>query len=195
MARTYELGFQPFRPVLMWNSCDGQIFNRVGRLPFARDRKTRLVSTSWSDNPRKGRDVYRWLDQHLDWNRFEYTFVGRIQEKFEHIRVLEPVDSTTLAALLKQQDIYVTASQKDPCSNALVEALSCGLPALYFDDGGHPELVEFGGLGFRAAEEIPALLDRLVTYYESFQSSIWIDSIDELAQKYVECVHYAGVLR
>ena len=166
MSKTYDLGYRPFRPVLMWNSCDPMIFNREGRVPFERNRKIRLISTSWSDNPRKGRATYEWMDQHLDWSRYEYTFVGRVTGSFQHIRTHPPVDSQTLAGLLKQHDIYVTASQNDPCSNALVEALSCGLPAAYFHDGGHPELVEFGGIGFHAPEEIPGVLERLVESYE-----------------------------
>lgn len=194
MAKTYDLGFKPVRPVLMRNRCDAALFTRAGRAPFDRNRKTRLISTSWSDNPRKGRDTYKWLDQHLDWARYEYTFVGRIQEQFEHIRVVAPVDSPTLAGVLRAHDVFITASQNDPCSNALVEALSCGLPAVYFHDGGHPELVEFGGVGFREKEEIPALLERLREHYEAFQSNIWVDSMDELAQKYIDCVRLAGVI-
>ena len=194
MGKTYDLGYRPFRPVLMWTSSDPLIFNREGRVPFERNRKIRLISTSWSDNPRKGRATYEWIDEHLDWSRYEYTFVGRVTGEFEHIRTHAPVDSQTLAGLLKQHDIYVTASQNDPCSNALVEALSCGLPAVYFRDGGHPELVEFGGVGFRTPEEIPGALERLVASYEAFQRSIWVDGIDELAQKYIDCVRLAGVL-
>ena len=194
MGRTYDLGFKPFRPVLMWNSCDSAIFNRDGRRPFDRNRKIRLISTAWSDNPRKGRDTYRWLDENLDWNRYEYTFVGRIQEKFQHIRVVEPVDSNVLAGMLKDHDVFITASQNDPCSNALVEALNCGLPAVYFHDGGHPELVEFGGLGFRDRQEIPALLERIIEHYESFQKNIWVDTMDDLAEKIIACVRYAAVI-
>ena len=194
IGKTYDLGYRPVRPVLMWTSSDPLIFNREGRVPFERDRKIRLISTSWSDNPRKGRATYEWIDEHLDWSRYEHTFVGRVTGEFEHIRTHAPVDSPTLAGLLKQHDIYVTASQNDPCSNALVEALSCGLPVIYLRDGGHPELVGFGGIGFRTPEEIPAALDRLVASYEAFQRSIWVDGIDELAQKYVDCVRLAGVI-
>jgi hypothetical protein len=75
-----------------------------------------------------------------------------------------------------------------------VEALSCGLPAVYLDDGGHPELVGFGGVGFHAPEEIPGVLERLVASYEAFQRSIWVDGIDELAQKYIDCVRLSGAL-
>jgi glycosyltransferase involved in cell wall biosynthesis len=194
MGKSYDLGYRPVRPVLMWNSCDPLIFNREGCVPFERNRRIRLISTSWSDNPRKGRATYEWMDRHLDWSRYEYTFVGRVTGTFEHIRTLAPVDSQTLAGLLKQHDIYVTASQNDPCSNALVEALSCGLPAVYLHDGGHPELVEFGGIGFRTPEEIPGALERLVASYEAFQRNIWVDGMDELAQKYIDCVRLVGVL-
>jgi len=193
MDQTHNLGFSPKRPVLMWNSCNPDIFNRNGKTPFSRERKTRIISTAWSNNPRKGKDTYKWLDEHLDFDRFEYTFVGRIDEQFKNIRVMEPVDSHVLSNQLREHDIYLTASQKDPCSNSLVEALACGLPAIYLEDGGHPELVEFGGLAFNSKEEIPALLEKVINHYSSFQNTIWIESMDDLAQKYIDCVKYAPV--
>jgi glycosyltransferase involved in cell wall biosynthesis len=194
MDQTYYLGFEPKRPLLMWNSCDGTIFNREGKLPFSTGRKTRIISTAWSNNPRKGRDTYKWIDQNLDWSRYEYTFVGRIEEAFQNIRVIEPVDSKSLADHLRAHDIYLTASQKDPCSNSLVEALFCGLPAVYLADGGHPELVEFGGIGFTRHEEIPGALDAIVKNYASFQNTIWLDTMDELAQKYIDCARHLCVI-
>ncbi|MCB0080983.1 MAG: hypothetical protein KDE47_08645, partial [Caldilineaceae bacterium] len=72
-----------------------------------------------------------------------------------------------------------------PCSNALIEALACGLPALYFDDGGHPELVDQGGLPFRNCEEIPHQLDQLVENYEIFQSLITVATMRDVAQTYL----------
>ena len=53
------------------------------------------------------------------------------------------------------------ASRDDPCSNALLEALACGLPAAYLRSGGHPELVGEAGIGFDEPEELPAVLARL----------------------------------
>ena len=91
------------------------------------------------------------------------------------------MDSETLAGLLKQHDIYVTASQNGPCSNALAEALSsacrrctCSTEAT--------RVRRIRRLGFRAPEEFPGVLERLVASYEAFQRSIWVDGIDELAQ-------------
>ena len=101
--------------------------------------------------------------------------------------------SEQLADILRQHDIYITASQNDPCSNALIEALACGLPALYLNDGGHPELVGQGGLPFNSREEILTQLDILVENYELFQSLIVVPSIESVAKTYLEIAH--SVLR
>lgn len=181
-----QMGYRPLRPIIIHNAVDGRIFYKAGRLPFSRDRKIRLISTSWSDNPRKGGPIYKWIEEHLDWDRFDYTFVGRTKGQFKRIRHIPPVPSKQLADMLRQHDIYITASKNDPCSNALIEALACGLPALYLDDGGHPELVRHGGLPFQSEQEILPKLDLLVENYELFQSMIVVQTIDSVAKTYIE---------
>lgn len=186
----HDMGFRPVRPIIISNGVNGGIFHANGRCRFSPDRKIRLISTSWSDNPRKGGPVYKWLDEHLDWDRFEYTFVGRTQEHFKHIQHVQAVPSEGLAQLLRQHDIYITASSPDSCSNALLEAMACGLPALYVNDGGHPELVGLGGLPFEKREEIPAQLERLVACYGEFQSLICVPTIEEIATSYLQVMKH-----
>ena len=183
--RIVELGYSPVAPVIIHNAIDSDIFHPHGRISFDPDRKIRLISTSWSNNPRKGGPTYKWIEDHLDWDRFEYTFVGNASEKFDRIRHIPPVSSEELAHLLRAHDIYITASRNDPCSNALIEAMACGLPALYFNDGGHPELVGYGGLPFNSEEEILSCLENLVEQYESFQRLISVSSLDDAAEKYL----------
>jgi glycosyltransferase involved in cell wall biosynthesis len=180
-----EFGYQPVKPVIIHNAVDTDIFNRNGKLPFNRHRKIRLISTSWSGNPRKGGPIYRWIEEHLDWNLFEYTFVGNVSEPLQKIRQIPPVASEQLAEILKQHDIYITASENDPCSNALLEALSCGLPALYLNSGGHPELVGMGGLSFEGVDEIPPQIEALVDNYETYQNLIVVPTIKQVAEKYL----------
>ena len=86
---------------------------------------------------------------------------------------------------MRQHDVYITASKNDPCSNALIEALACGLPALYLNDGGHPELVGYGGLPFSDVDEILSQLDALVDSYQMFQNLIAVSSLDDVAEKYL----------
>ena len=180
-----KLNYRPVSPSIIINAVDSDIFHRQGRVKFSKDRKIRLISSSWSNNPRKGGPVYKWIEDNLDWSRFEYTFVGNASEEFSRIRRVEPVPSEDLADLLRQHDIYITASQNDPCSNAVIEALSCGLPTLFLNDGGHPELVGSGGLPFSSNEEIIPQLDRLVENYEMFQNLIVVSRLSDVAAKYL----------
>jgi glycosyltransferase involved in cell wall biosynthesis len=181
-----QIGVELVAPRVIHNPCDSAIFHPQGRIPFSRDRRIRLISTSWSDNPRKGGPTYRWLDDHLDWDRYEFTFVGNTQESFEHIRRLPPVPSGELAALLRRHDVFVTATEHDAYSNALVEALSCGLPALYLDSGGSGEAVKEAGLAFRDREEIPLLLEQLLEDYEQLQAAISLPSLEQTVDRYLD---------
>jgi glycosyltransferase involved in cell wall biosynthesis len=187
LCKTLELGYRPVNPVIIMNSVDPAIFNREGKENFSRDRKVRLISTSWSDNIRKGFKMYSWLDENLDWRRYEYTFVGKLPKglSLRNIRHIPPVDSRELASILKQHDVYITASENDPCSNALIEALSCGLPALYLDQGGHPEITGYGGLSFSNGDELLKNLEDLVEYYEMFQNLIVVKDISEICDSYL----------
>ncbi len=186
LQKHLELGFTFRSPQVILNVADPNIFHPLGRLPFDSQRKIRLTSSSWSDNPRKGGPVYKWLEDHLDWSRFEYTFIGRASENFSQLYHIPALPSHALAGQLRQHDIYITASQDDPCSNSLIEALTCGLPAIYLRSGGHPEIVKNAGFGFTDKEEIPQLLDQLVKEYEQRQAQIALPSLSEVAGRYLE---------
>lgn len=188
LEKLVETGYRPVRPVVIRNAVNPSIFHPVSREKSLSGRKVRLIATSWSDNPNKGGPVYKWLEENLDWSRYEFTFVGRCSETLSKARVEEPVPSERLAALLNDHDIYVTASQNDPCSNALVEALSCGLPAVALRSGGHPELVGAGGLTFERKEEIPSLLDRISSGYEEFRAKVNPPRMESVSELYLRLV-------
>ncbi len=168
------------------NAPDPDIFNAEGREGNLPGGKVKLIATSWSDNPNKGSDVYKYLDDHLDFSRYEMTFVGNSQLTFGNIRRLPPVSSEDLAEMLRGSDVFITASQKDPCSNSLIEALHCGLPAVARNDGGHPEIIGRGGVLFETAEEVPALIDEVCGNYDAYVERIALPSISEIAKSYLE---------
>lgn len=161
-------------------------FNNVDKLPFEKRKKVRLIATSWSNNWKKGFEVYKWLDDNLDFDKYEMTFIGNSPIKFKNILSKKPVDSETLAKELKQHDIFITASQKDPCSNSLIEALHCGLPAIGLNDGGHPEIILSSGKVFEKKEDIPSAIDDIVENYKKYQNSIALPSINEVGKLYYE---------
>lgn len=191
LEKHLELGMEFRNPTVIMNAADPEIFHPRGRTAFSRNRKVRLIAASWSNNINKGAPDYQWLDEHLDWERFEFTFVGQSPIQFKNIRMIPAVDSYTLAGLLREHDIYITASRNDPCSNSLIEALTCGLPAIHLQSGGHPEIVKQAGAGFEAAEQIPALLNTLVDDYESFQTRISLPSIRDVSEEYLKVLELA----
>lgn len=180
-----ELGLSLREPIVIPNAPDPDLFNTTGRVPLDADGPVRLITTSWSDNPRKGAAVIAELERLLDPHRFELTFVGRSPVAFTRARVLPPVPPAEVARLLRQHHVFVFASVNEACSNALLEALACGLPALYVDSGSNPEVVGGGGLPFANAVEAAERLDELVERWADFQAAIRVPSLAETADRYL----------
>jgi glycosyltransferase involved in cell wall biosynthesis len=186
LKKHLELGMVFKNPVIIYNSVNPDLFYAHNRLPFSvNGRKTRLIATSWSDNPQKGGLLYKWLEEHLDWSKYDFTFVGRTQEVFKRIKHIAACPSKQLADILRQHDIYITGSQYDPCSNSLLEALACGLPAVYLNSGGHPELVKDAGVGFTSYDGALGAIDRIAKDYLYYQSRIEIIPLTRVAQLYL----------
>ncbi len=181
-----QLGLELRAPVVIPNAVDPRIFFPPERREPLAGRRVRVIATSWSDNPNKGADVLSWLDRHLDRERYELTFVGRAPAALERARLVGPVGSRELADLLRAHDVYLAPSRNDPCSNALLEALACGLPALFLKSGGHPELVGEGGVGFGSTGELLEALDRLVDELDERRAAISVPTLAAVADRYLE---------
>ena len=186
LARHAELGLDLRSPVVIPNAVDPAIFYPAPRHEPLGGRALRVIATSWSDNPRKGSETLRWLDRNADHDRVEITFVGRASVPLEKICTVAPVGSDALAEILRGHDVYLAASRDDPCSNALLEGLACGLPAVYLRSGGHPELVGEGGIGFDADEELPHVFARLASELDERRRSIRLLSLSEVADRYLD---------
>jgi glycosyltransferase involved in cell wall biosynthesis len=181
-----SIGIELRDPVVVHNAVDPAIFHPLATREPLSGRKVRLIATSWSDNPNKGAETLAWLDQNLDQHRFELTLLGRFTGAFAHARVLSPVPSPAVANELRRSDLYLALSRNDPCSNALLEALACGLPAAYLDSGGHRELVGDAGFPFAEKEELPDVLVRLVEEIDARRAAIRIQSLADVATRYLE---------
>src|SRR5712691_862903 len=183
-----ELGIDLREPVVIHNAVDPTIFHPPPHHEPLDGRPLRVVTTSWSDNPRKGADILRWLDRHHDRARFQLTFVGNTCIAFERIRAVAAVPSRELAEILRAHDVYLATSRDDPCSNALLEGLACGLPAAYLRSGGHPELVGGGGIGFDEAEELPVVFERLRDEHDERRAAIRVPELAKVADRYLEAL-------
>lgn len=184
LKQAIGMGYKPVNHVIIKNASDPKIFFPDKTVRYKRE-KIRLIASSWSDNPMKGTGFYKGLENELDWTKFDFTFVGRTQESFKHIRIVPPLPSSRLAKILRQHDIYITASRNEACSNALIEALSCGLPTLFLNDSSNPEVVGWGGVPFDGESDMLSKLYELAEYIESHRGCIRSDSLQDVAMRYL----------
>lgn len=152
--------------------------------------KFSIAATSWSGNINKGFEVYEWLDNNLDFSRYDMTFIGNSPADFKNITLIPPLPSAQLADELRKRHVYITASLSDPCSNALIEALNCGLVPIARNSGGHPEIVRDESLLFDEATEIPGILDRIAAEHERILQRLTVWTIEDIAGQYCDFARY-----
>ena len=58
-----------------------------------------------------------------------------------HVDITGTYTQADAPALYAAADAYITMKHNDPCPNAVIEAMACGLPVVYSATGGVPELV------------------------------------------------------
>lgn len=187
-----ELGLEFRAPAVIHNAPDARIFRRPERRSAIEGRRLRIVASAWSDNPNKGTPIYKELESILNWDEYEFVFVGRSAVDLSRVRQIEPRDSLGLASVLQSGDVYLSASVHESCSNAILEAMACGLPVLYVQSGSNAEIVGRGGLGFATAEEIPGLLETMANHYERYTAAISVPSIADVAWAYREVMDITG---
>ena len=179
-----KLGFYCQSPAtVIHNAPDPSIFNK--QYEKKKNDKLRLIATSWSDNPKKGFKYYDFLDKNLDFDKYEFYFAGRTPVPFKNINMLGPLTSKDLAKQIKLSDVFITASENDPCSNSLIEALSCNIPAIALNSGGHPELVKQGGYLFENNEDLVKRIEDIVYNIETCKKNIQTQTIEDVAEEYM----------
>jgi glycosyltransferase involved in cell wall biosynthesis len=122
----------------------------------------RLAIVSWSKDPAKGFDEYLRFDRALENMRnVEIWFIGRKppEVRFRNIRTFAPRGHSRLAKLLRQCHAFIQMARSETCSNALLEAINCGLPVIYLNSGSAKEFASDYGIEYcgEPAESIDAL--------------------------------------
>ncbi len=180
----HKLGMKKLKyETVIMNAPDPTIFNTIEKKLFNKKKK-KLIATSWSPNFIKGFDIYKYLDENLDFSKYEMIFIGNSPIGYKNIKWIRPVPSEEVAKILKEHDIYIIASRNDPCSNTLIEALHCGLPVVARNSGGHPEIIGGSGEFFNDEEDILIAIDKVANNYEYYQSQIDLPRIDNIGDRY-----------
>lgn len=154
---------------VVYNGADPRVYHPIGNHLPGPGETVRIVTHHWSDNPLKGFDVYRQLDELIaagDLPGVAFRVIGRwpAEIRWKASETFAPMTGAPLAAKLRECHLYLTASRWEPCGMHHVEGAQCGLPLLYHEDGGG--IVEAGqryGAGFRSdlAGAIRKAVDRL----------------------------------
>lgn len=152
-------------------------------------QKTRLVCTSWSINKNKGFNYYKYLDENLDFSKYSFTYIGNDPGiDFKNIKKIGPLSSIELSKELVHHDVFITASKHECCSNSLLEAMSCGLPAIGLDSGGTPELIKEGGELFKNEEELKEKINLVSLKLFSYINSLNVKNINKIKDEYISFI-------
>lgn len=171
------------------NAVDASIFFTKEHESRDPSELVRLIYTSWSKNNKKGFSYLSYLDTHLDFKKFRLTFIGNSPIAFKNIETLPPMQSRELADQLRKSDVFISPTKDDACSNAILEALACGLPVVALRSGGNSELIGQGGELFLNEPEMLEDIDRVAHNLSYFQKQISIKSIHEIADEYISAIH------
>jgi glycosyltransferase involved in cell wall biosynthesis len=159
-----------------------------GLVPDGHNRLVKLVASSWSTNPKKGFDILQYLDDHLDFDQIEMSFIGNSPIKFKHIKMLGPLRSAELSRALQASDLFVSAVEDDTCSNALLEALACGLPCVARRSGANPEILaksQHTNFMFNGKNDVLATLNLAIEALGRTGDRIEATRFDETAEQYI----------
>ena len=132
----------------------------------------------------KGFPLYKYIDEHLDFNRFSFTFVGRSPCAFRNIVHVPPQTTPELAKLLAAHDVFLSASRYEACSNSVLEAMHCGLPAVVFNDSSNPEIIGAGGRAFDSENDVIGAIEEVAAHLEEYRRKVDLPGIDEVGDRY-----------
>ena len=168
-------GIDPARVKVIYNGLDLTHWKQSPKDP--RDAGGFVVTTIGNIRPVKGHDLLvRAAATVL--KRFpacSFTVAGAVLEPGYFAELLQMVQDLGLArqfhfvgdvgdlrAHLQTADIFVLPSRSEGFSNAILEAMACGLPVIATDVGGNGEAVQDGLNGFVIASEDSEALARAV---------------------------------
>jgi len=178
-----------FQTVIM-NASDNEIFfpNPEKIFNLKKMDKIKLVAVSWSTNYNKGFDLYKFLDENLDYNQYSIKFIGNSPIKFKNIEMIKPVRTDKLAIFLRESDIYISGSKYECCSNSLIEALSCGLPGIVLKIESSSAILKNGGEYFTTFEEFLKKIQLVRENYDTYRKNIQAPNIEAISELYINFI-------
>ena len=150
-----------------------------------------MIAVSWSSNPRKGFATIARVSRLAG---VEVTFVGNWCADVDPagVRLAGVMRSKELAEVLRSSHAMLHAGWNESCSNAIVEAMACGLPIVYRDSGGNRELA--GDYGVHLTDDLSEVIEGLLRQYSYLRDRVLEDRelflINRAAEEYISMFRY-----
>jgi len=147
-----------------------------------KDRKVKIITHHWSDNYMKGFDIYNYLDQHLDFQNYEFSYMGRYNKQYapKNIKLIPPKYGMEVGNVLRAHDIYITGAKFEACGMHHIEAASCGLPVIYHKDGGGiVEMCKSHGVEVENEQQVLHAIEKIIKNYNVYCQKIDYDRLSE----------------
>jgi glycosyltransferase involved in cell wall biosynthesis len=150
---------------VIYNPVDTELFRPAGS-DGDRQAAVRVCNASFSTNRLKGTWQIGELARRSP--KVEFVLCGRYPDlpNLPNISHMGHLDRADLAATMRACDVFLSLAQKESCPNVVLEALASGLPILYSDSGGTPELVGDCGLPV-TLDTFPERLARIISAREA----------------------------
>lgn len=186
-----KIGYSGRNYSIIYNGANQNIFNCNNRSWWNNKTTLKVFSNSWSSNRKKGFDIISRVSK---LKGVESIFVGNWCKEVDpaNVKIIPPLKQEGLSSYYKDSDVFLFPSINEACPNVLLEALSCGLPVIYHNSGGTPELASKYGIALPediSADSLRKTLEELKNNYHQLVNNINRDmkkfSIDYAAEQYL----------
>ena len=147
--------------------------------------KTKIIISSFSNNQNKGFMFYKYLDDNIDFSKFEIHFYGNTDTIFKNIKNKGFVPHEVLINKICLYDLAINASMNDPCSNFLIECLNSKIDVLALNSGGHIELITNKNSLFTSKDE---LLKKIKNFKKKKYFNKTFYPIQHSCENYIELI-------
>jgi glycosyltransferase involved in cell wall biosynthesis len=172
---------------IILNGTNTNIFYPASKIPDF-SQGLMLISNSWSANLNKGFQV---IASFSELENVTVLHIGRWPEGIppNKVKLLGIMGENQVAEILRNGHFFLFPSEHDACSNTVVEALASGLPVLYHDSGGTPELCRQGLFGKPISTShietrvLQSLIQEALEKHSDMRNSI-LEHLEEFSFKY-----------
>jgi glycosyltransferase involved in cell wall biosynthesis len=191
----FQQGIQPTDSVIIRNAVDGNLYypsTRQGDL----GKEINIIAISWSDNLMKGFSI---LPKLASLKGVKVYFIGNWNPAVDKGDVISlgVKSKKQVAKILREMDLLAHPAQNDPCANVILEGLASGLPVLFHNSGGNPELASNYGVPLH--DDLVASLQEIRNRYLELRERILECRkdflIEDCAEKYLSVFEKTSKVR